>query len=359
MWPRRLPNGLDPAGVFFWPERRNWRLMESIAIIAFTRSGCMLAQRLSEGLDAGRVSVCGPSRFADELGIAAYASLDAWTAEHFGSDDALVFVGASGIAVRAIAPHVRDKFSDPAVVSVDEAGRFVVPLLSGHVGGANDLARAVARVTGGQAAVSTATDVNGLFAVDEWAARNGLAIVERSVAKEISAALLDGRPVGFASDFELAEMPAGSFADDAELGFVVSLDESSAPFKRTLHLVPRNVTVGAGCRRDTDPDVFEKAVLAVLADARVSARAVRTIASIDVKKDERAILELAEKMGWDTRFYSAEELAAVPGDFASSAFVERTVGVGNVCERAACASGGSLIAGKQAGDGVTVALASG
>ena len=331
--------------------------MQTIGIIAFTKAGCALAKKLADGLGLGSGSVCGPARFADELGIDAYGSLDAWTQAHFTTDDALIFVGASGIAVRAIAPHVRDKFSDPAVVSVDEAGRFVVPLLSGHVGGANELAREVAAITGGQAAVSTATDVNGLFAVDEWAARHGFAILERSIAKEISAALLDGRPVGFKSDFELDEKPSGVTEGAADIGFVVSLDDSAMPFPRTLHLVPRVATVGVGCRKGTDPSALEQAVADALAEANVSAKAVTAIASINVKKDELAILELASKMGWSPVFYTADELAAVPGEFSSSDFVKRTVGVDNVCERAACASGGELVLGKQAGGGITVAIA--
>ena len=331
--------------------------MQTIGIIAFTKAGCALAKKLADGLGLGSGSVCGPARFADELGIDAYGSLDVWTQAHFATDDALIFVGASGIAVRAIAPHVRDKFSDPAVVSVDEVGRFVVPLLSGHVGGANELAREVAAITGGQAAVSTATDVNGLFAVDEWAARHGFAILERSIAKEISAALLDGRPVGFKSDFELDEKPSGVTEGAADIGFVVSLDDSAMPFPRTLHLVPRVATVGVGCRKGTDPSALEQAVADALAEANVSAKAVTAIASIDVKKDELAILELASKMGWSPVFYTADELAAVPGEFSSSDFVKRTVGVDNVCERAACASGGELVLGKQAGGGITVAIA--
>ena len=331
--------------------------MQTIGIIAFTKAGCALAKKLADGLGLGSGSVCGPARFADELGVDAYGSLDAWTQARFTIDDALIFVGASGIAVRAIAPHVRDKFSDPAVVSVDEAGRFVVPLLSGHVGGANELARDIAVITGGQAAVSTATDVNGLFAVDEWAARHGFAILERSIAKEISAALLDGRPVGFKSDFELDEKPSGVTEGAADIGFVVSLDDSAMPFPRTLHLVPRVATVGVGCRKGTDPSALEQAVADALAEANVSAKAVTTIASIDVKKDELAILELASKMGWSPVFYTADELAAVPGEFSSSDFVKRTVGVDNVCERAACASGGELVLGKQAGGGITVAIA--
>ena len=151
------------------------------AVIAFTRRGAALGRSLADAL-GGSLHV--PARFAPEVGAEAYASLEGWTAWAWARADALVFVGAAGIAVRAIAPHVRDKFSDPAVVSVDEAGRFVVPLLSGHVGGANELARRVAALTGGQAAVSTATDVNGLFAVDVWARERGMAITDRVLAKE-------------------------------------------------------------------------------------------------------------------------------------------------------------------------------
>lgn len=343
----------------------------------------MLAKDIAEGLvrqggyaDA-HVTVSGPARFADELQIHPYESLGAWTAERFPNADALLYVGATGIAVRAIAPHVRDKFHDPAVVSVDEAGRFAVPLLSGHVGGANELARAVASLCGGQAVVSTATDVNELFAVDEWAARRGLRIVERVLAKEISARLLEGGKVGFASDFELGWQPpanvisVGSAASSShtervgdardsggelDLGFAVSLDDMCRPFERTLHLVPQIVTVGVGCRKDTDPAVLSQAVDRALASARISPLAVGLLASIDVKSEEPAILQLAEERGWGLRFYAAEELNAVPGQFEASEFVRKTVGVDNVCERAALAQGGRLLLGKQAGNGVTVAL---
>ena len=351
--------------------------MKSIAFIAFTKRGCLLAQGLagqagdlvkqafSGGENSQEVvacSVCGPARFADELSLQAYESLDAWTAQHFAADDALVYVGATGIAVRAIAPYVRDKFSDPAVVSVDEAGAFAVPLLSGHVGGANELARAIASALGGQAVVSTATDVNGMFAVDEWAARRNLAIVERVVAKQVSAALLEGREVGFFTDEDFDwSLPAGVVEGEAakglDLGFAVSLDDTLSPFEHTLHLVPRVVTLGVGCRKGCDPAVLEQAVGEVLRGAKVSPRAVVRVSSIDVKRGEQAIEQLASLHGWDLRFYTAEELAAVPGDFTASAFVKKTVGVDNVCERAALAEGGTLLLGKQANNGTTVALA--
>ena len=142
-----------------------------------------------------------------------------------------------------------------------------------------------------------------------------------------------------------------------EVGFAVALDDACQPFTRTLHLVPRVVTVGVGCRKDADPTVVEQAVGDALAKAGISPLAVGLLSSIDVKKDEAAILQLAAKHGWATRFYTADELNAVPGEFAASDFVRRTVGVDNVCERAALAQGGRLLLGKQAGNGTTVAIA--
>ena len=357
--------------------------MDRIAVIAFTEQGCRLAQRLAKGLIergiACTASVSGPERLAEDFCIETYGSLTEWTAQVWPASDALLFVSASGIAVRAIAPHVRDKFTDPAVVSVDECGRFAVPLLSGHVGGANDLARAVAKICGGQACISTATDVNSLFAVDEWARKNGLIICERVLAKEVSAALLAGQSVGFASDFPVeGEVPEGivrcdvaegvasreaSGASDAPedavpaIGFHVALDEQSQPFERTLHLVPRIVTVGAGCHRDQSYEDLRAGVLEALDEAHVSLRAVSTLASIDVKADEKAMHELARNMEWDLVFYTADELNAIPGEFAASDFVKKIVGTDNVCERAAVAGGAQLIAGKRAAHGVTAAIA--
>lgn len=126
------------------------------------------------------------------------------------------FVGACGIAVRSIAPYVRDKFQDPAVVCVDEAGQFVIPLLSGHVGGANRLAEMVASGIGAVPVVTTATDVEKKFAVDMFAKDHGFAITDRKLAKEISADILAGEPVGVFSDFGFSawkKIPEGLFED--------------------------------------------------------------------------------------------------------------------------------------------------
>ena len=138
----------------------------SCAYLAFTARGEALARRLAEALP-GSVSRCGGE-----------VTLKGWTAEHFAQNEALIFVGAVGIAVRAIAPHCRSKAADPAVVAVDEGGNFAVPLLSGHLGGANALARALAKACGAVPVITTATDVNGLFAVDLWAKAQNCAVLE-------------------------------------------------------------------------------------------------------------------------------------------------------------------------------------
>lgn len=335
-----------------------------IRIIAFTETGCGLAGELAGFLrSTGDETVAsGPARFVNGGELAAYESLSSWTEAAFSQTDALVYVSACGIAVRAIAPYVRDKYRDPAVVCVDEMGRFVVPLLSGHVGGANDLARRLAKACGGTPVISTATDIHGIFAVDEWAAGQDLAILDRMAAKRVSAALISGETVGLVSDYPISGcLPAGIVAEDegCETGICISLDERKRPFACTLRLAPRVVTIGVGCKRGTTSDRIAELVDRCLANVRVDERAVATLASIDVKADEWGLRALAYERGWDLRFHSARELAAVPGSFSSSEFVRQTVGVDNVCERAACACGEALLLARRSSGGVTVALGAG
>ncbi len=323
------------------------------AVLAFTRRGCQLGQQLAQGLKG---TLWVPERYCAEFGAHSYDSLQSWTARCFQQGEPMVFVSAAGIAVRAIAPFVRDKVLDPPVVSVDEAGRFSVPLLSGHVGGANELAVRIAELTGGQAVISTATDVNGVFAVDIWAKKNNLCLVERATAKEISAALLDGKTVGFLSDLPWeGSLPGGLQADGGDLGIYIGPDPDCCPFARTLHLIPRDVMLGIGCKQGTEERKLEDFVTSVLEEAGIDWRTVAGVATIDLKKDEPGLLQFCKRRRWPMTFYSAEELNQAEGEFAPSAFVTSVTGVDNVCERAAVLSGGALILNKCAKNGVTIA----
>lgn len=327
-----------------------------VALTAFTRRGAALAERLAGifSADGHPCALAVPEKLAGELGQPGYGRLGEWTGERFRDADALVFVGASGIAVRAIAPYVKDKFTDPAVVSMDEAGRFAVPLLSGHVGGANDLARYIAEATGATAVISTATDVNSLWAVDEWAVKHGLVITDRKLAKEISAALLAGERVGFASDLPVP-CPPGLYEGRADLGVWITCRSSGGPFPRTLRLVPRCLTLGIGCRKGTEEAAIRTAVEKVLSGWDLAA--VRSVASIDLKAEEPGLLAFCAWLGVPLTTYTAEELQAAKGEFTPSKFVQSVTGVDNVCERAAVLGGGRLVVPKEAGGGVTVAVA--
>lgn len=333
-----------------------------LALIFFTRQGGALAEKLAERLEEQGHScdVSGPARFAEGRNAQPYESLGSWTEDRFSRRDGLIFVSACGIAVRAIAPHVKDKLTDPAVVSVDEAGRFAVPLLSGHVGGANDLARRIAAVTGGAAVISTATDVNGCFAVDQWAVRQGMTFDRRALAKRISAALLAGQTVGAASDYPMqGPLPEGLTREPAELGFyVTSRTGQPDPFPETLRLWPKVLHLGVGCRKDTPPERVAEAVDRVLEEHCLARAAVKDVSSIDLKKEEKALWALSEQNGWPLHFYTAEELREVEGAFTPSSFVQSVTGVDNVCERAAVKrSGGRIVVPKTAQSGVTVAVA--
>ena len=317
----------------------------SRSYLAFTAKGEALAHRLAEALP-GSVSRCGGD-----------VTLKGWTAEHFAQDEALIFVGAVGIAVRAIAPHCRSKATDPAVVVVDEGGNFAVPLLSGHLGGANALARALAKACGAVPVITTATDVNGLFAVDLWAKAQNCAVLEPERIKHVSGTLLAGQTVRYWSPWPVAgEAPAGVKKTDAPeaADFALTL----TPQGEALHLVPRIGVLGVGCRRGTTAQQLEEAFAAFCAASGLSPAAVCAAASIELKKDEPGLAEFCKAHGWPITFYPADELRAVPGQFTPSAFVASVTGVDNVCERSAVkASGGTLLLPKTAGGGVTLALA--
>ncbi len=367
--------------------------MSQIAIAGFTTNGCVLAQKIANELEDARA--WAPCRIAEEVGLPGFDSVGAWAGEAFAHGcDGIVFVGACGIAVRAIAPYVASKMHDPAVVCVDEAGRWAISLLSGHVGGANDLARRIARIVGATPVVTTATDVRGAFAIDEWAARQNLVIANPQLIKHVSGALLEGGhvgvrvgrqvsltgelPAGFvreecAGDTDSASdtndagdirkpCPAGAAPDSTDASHVLhahvhigpELPGKSDP--DTLHLVTRNAVVGVGCRRGCEPATLQDSVETALASLGLASEAVSTLATIDLKAAEPAVVELAAKHGWRLRTFSAQTLAAQDGNFASSEFVRTHVGVDNVCERALACCGAVRVLSKQAHQGTTVAV---
>ena len=328
-----------------------------VAVFAYSRQGCKTARKVMGYFAGDEVRAYTMERF-EEPGFGAierpskpfYEPIFAWS-------DAMVFVGAVGIAVREIAPFIRSKLTDPAVVSMDELGRYVIPLLSGHIGGANDLALSLAEVVEGTPVVTTATDINKKFSVDAWAARKGLAITNLNTAKSVSAEILE-RPVPLKSDFPIVtELPNGVVAaEEGKIGICISCHKEK-PFEETLLLVPPMLHLGIGCRRGTPVEKFRDAVDSVLKEYNIHPKAIKQVTSIDIKSNEEGLQAFCKERNLPAVFYTAEQLWEVPGEFTPSSCVLRHTGVDNVCERSSMIGAEKLLVKKTIRNGVTVAIA--
>lgn len=326
-----------------------------LAVLAFTRRGCVLARKGAEILNPDGCRKFAPAAFCPEDFEAYQPPLSEFVKPLFSWADVLLFVGSTGIAVRAIAPWVKDKKTDPAVVVMDEGGQFVISLLSGHIGGANELAKQLAQALGATGVITTATDVRGRFSVDDWAARNDLAIGSMEAAKLVSAAILEG-DVPLLCDYPIAtDLPRGVVpGDSGPVGIYIGWRDI-APFDTTLRLIPKVLNLGIGCRRDTPEEKIAGAVRQALGP--IPLEAVKKVVSIDLKSREPGLLSFCALRKLPAVFYSAEELNRVTGDFPASQRVMQVTGVDNVCQRAAMVDGKKCILPKTALDGVTVALA--
>ncbi len=325
-----------------------------IKAIAFSARGMDLGTDLSLKLKEGPLK---DKNVDCELTRCEAGGLSAWAQDAFASSDALIFIGSCGIAVRAVAPYVKKKTEDPAVIVIDELGTYCIPVLSGHLGGANELAVQISRAIGAIPVVTTATDINGVFAADDWARSQGLAVANPERIKWVASRLLAGEKLKFKSLYEISgKMP--DCLEYADSGYDILVTHRSRGSADALRLVPRIVTLGVGCHRNIELEALETAFEAVLAKSGCHRLSVFQAASLDLKKDEPALVEFCKRHGFPFRTFTAGELAAVPGEYSGSDFVKKITGVDNVCERAAVlASGGRLVNKKEAGNGVTMALA--
>ncbi len=326
-------------------------------LVSFTENGAKILARIAELLKDEYVE-----RYARTVDPSlSGTSLSRFAQQSMVDCSLIVFVGAMGIAVRSIAPYLQGKAFDPAVLVVDEKANFVIPLISGHLGGANRLAERIADGLGAQAVITTATDVNGVFAVDTWAKTHGCVVWDVPNIKHISGALLRGEIVGLKSCFPIGGLLPAHIGINpvGETGIFVGYDINDKTYAHTLHLVPRIVHLGIGCRRGISAEAVENAVQTVLVKSGVPLAAVCAVASIGTKKDEPGLLLFCQRHGLPFVTFTVDELQNASGVFTASGFVRQTVGVDNVCERsAACSSGnGKLLCRKTAINGVTVALA--
>ncbi len=321
-------------------------MKSKVALFSFTENGKKICDKIKKSFDYDFYEESTPSL------------VKAFVKENFNEFDAHIFVGAIGIAVRFIKDNINSKDKDPAVIVLDEKGKFVIPILSGHLGGANELAVRISQKLNSTPVITTATDINQKFAVDIFAKENNLSIANVEEIKSISAQILADNGINFASEFKVVGELPFILDEYANIGICIS-EEVKKPFENTLNLIPKNINIGVGCKKNTDSSHFEEYVLNTLKAVGLSVLNVGSIASIDIKSDEKAIRDFARKYKIKANFYSADMLSALKGDFTKSDFVKSITGVDNVCERSAIISdeNSELILKKQSKNGITIALA--
>ena len=345
-------------------EKHNKR----IALFCLTPGGVALARRLSTALPM----VCFTSEKLLESGFVPFENGFANTLRSaFGQYASLIVIGATGVTVRVIAPVLQDKFTDPAVLVIDEKGQFVISLLSGHMGGANALATKIAELIGGQAVITTATDVNQLASLDVLAQQMNATMADfRQNVKTINQMLVSNKRVGLwwheALIHEKAHYDTTGFIDVASLSCLPELDAlvcvnyyNDIPSLTipVIKLVPKRIVAGLGCRKDVTPELVEKLFCEHLMQTGIDALAIKAIGSITLKAKEPALVALAEHFNVPFHVFTAQELSPIASQFPSSEFVQKTVGVGCVSQPVAwLMSQGQLIGGTRKEQGVTMTL---
>jgi len=329
--------------------------MENVDIICFTENGLKTALNIKHKIyNVYKVNIFSKSSKLK----CNVKDVFKWCEERFYKKNIIVFIGAVGIAVRIISPFVKNKLEDPAVIVIDEKANFVIPILSGHVGGANNFALYVSRMINSIPVITTATDINNVFSVDLWAEKNNFSIYNKDIIKVISSDLLSNRKVSVKSDFNIrGSLPKNVVENEAlETGFYIGFRNKNI-FNNTLFIVPRCIIIGIGCKKNTEFEKIDNFFNKVLDNYGINLMAIDYIASIDIKRDEKGLKQFCKKYNFNFKTFSSEELNNLEGNFTGSEFVKKTIGVDNVCERA-CAMGneGSFIMRKKSKEGITMAI---
>ncbi|EAH4448809.1 cobalt-precorrin 5A hydrolase [Listeria innocua] len=328
---------------------------DKIAIIAVTERGRDLALSLTKTVP-GTVFV--PEKHKNEQTVVLTPNFGTAMREMFTTHQALICIMATGIAVRTLAPVIQDKLSDPAVIVMDEYGQFIISLLSGHVGGANELTEQIAAITGGAAVITTATDRANVAAIDNIAKEiDGYLPDFKATTKRINGLLAAGKEVSLHID-EPFEVDSRGFTNKEISPQIFISTKYNLPDTKIerIQLVPRKFVLGIGCRKGVSAKTMEEVFTHFCEQENIHPRAFREIHSITLKAEEPAILQLAKK--WNIHFivHSAEELQTVAEKYPTSEFVLKTVKVGNVALSSAdIGSNGNVITKRFAENGVTFA----
>ena len=340
---------------------------KDLAIVAITKGGVEIARRLRDHFSEADFLIS--EKFASAAGegvVPLRGPLSKNVGEFFHAYDKIVFLVSLGAVVRLIAPHLKDKHVDPAVLVVDDRAQFVISVLSGHVGGANAFTETVAKALGAAPVITTASDVGKTIPVDILGRELGWTLEGEEHVTRVSASVVNEEPVAFLQEtgekswwtrptplppniecFTSLEALMEKEGFGKRYGaYLVVTDRSRSSFPgqmqdRTVLYRPKSLDLGMGCDRGTPLEEIEELIGTTLEKNGLSMASVRALATLDQKSDERAFLQLCEKNDWKLVAFSKEELQQVEGILTPSAVVEKWVGTPSVSEAAALRSSGA------------------
>ncbi|WP_294376494.1 cobalt-precorrin 5A hydrolase [uncultured Clostridium sp.] len=287
------------------------------------------------------------------------------TEKAFKNSEGIIFISSTGIAVRAAAPFIESKDKDPGIVVVDLSAKYAVSLLSGHLGGGNELAEKTAQILNCEAVITTATDSMGIMAPDIIAKKYGLVIEDLKKAKYIASLLVEGKEVGLKDEYKIMRISKGYRKiealkeDSVWITDKLKYDDSSSmklDFSKILKLIKKDVVIGIGCRKNTPYEKIREFVLNTMKQYNYDIRAVNKIVSVDIKKNETGIIKLSESLECPFETFSRDEIRTVEDKYEKSEFVFKTLGIYSVCEPSVDLGGAEVIVSKIKHEGMTIAV---
>lgn len=323
-----------------------------ITIFSYSKSGKEIGEKLKEFLACDHFN-------SSEIDF----KIKDYLKDNWQSKEAFIFISSTGIAVRMIKDFIISKDVDPAILVIDDTGKNVISLLSGHLGGANELTRKVADYLGGNPIITTSTDNHNIEAVDEFSRKNGYLLTNTKDILPISKLMLEGKKIGFYSEINKVInykniKVLSSLEDLKDLdGLIVVSNKRERQFSLpSIWLYPKNINLGIGCRKDTSGQAIIEFVIEELDKLGLSTNSISKIGSVEAKRNEAGIQEAADYFKVEKIIFSNEEIKTVEDKFSKSDFVKATIGVYSVAEPSAYLLGGKMILNRQKKNGITLAI---
>lgn len=335
-----------------------------LAIVTLTKGGLNTAKKVKDSLEDS-VDIFSKSEFNGKDIKRINGSLRDFVGEIFYKYEFILFIMATGIVVRVIAPYIKDKTRDPGIMVMDEKGKFIISLLSGHLGGANSYTEKIAKKIDATGVITTASDVLGLISVDMLAKKLNCKMESLKKAKDITSDIVNEKKVGIISDIPI------NLQDYEKIKIInrenIKLFDSiiyitnkvlEKPHFRSIQLIPRNIVIGVGCRRGTKTENIIEAIKRVLVELNLRSDSIKCLTSVDIKKDEPGILEAGEYFDVDVQFIDRDKIKIIEDKFEGSNFVKKTIGVAAVSEPCGYISSnrGKCIMKKRKFKGITLSV---